>query len=247
MPDWYAESFQLALFTGQNWVQQRSLFEALTGVSPVDISERGQIQVRQESGPFSSAYLRVQQQPSRTDIFLTDIPNRNTANPTAPDYKQFFWVDKLDAAVPLFDSVIAKLPAFSQSVQRVAYLLTMIAPVPNPEAAVAALREMLPLVQFDPELDTDISWQINRPRIVPEIGTINRLSKWNVLQAGVVAIPIGMPQLGISQLMTLPAQPTEFAARVELDANTSPLIQEISGEAVPSILARLRAFVLEIA
>src|ERR1700686_3612722 len=121
--EWYAESLHV-LFMGQNWLQQRSLFEVLTGVPPIDISERGQFQVRQESGPFANAYLRVQQQPSRTDIFLTDIPNRNTANPTAPDYRQFFWVDKLDVAVSLFDSIIAKLPAFSQSAQRLAYLLT---------------------------------------------------------------------------------------------------------------------------
>jgi hypothetical protein len=243
MPDWYAESFQLALFTGSNWAQRRSLFEELAGTPPVDVSERGQFQMRQEAGPFGNAYLRVSQHPARTDIFLTDFPNRNTTNPTAPDYRQFFWIDKSAAAISLFDSVIAKLPLFSLPVQRLAYLLTMIAPLTNAKSVVVALREKLPLLQFDPDVDTDVSWQINRPRTIPAIGVINRLSKWSMLlQASVFTAPLGIPHL-----LPIPPQPTEFAARVEVDVNTSSSIQEISGDAVPSIIATLRALALEIA
>jgi len=101
----------------------------------------------------------------------------------------------------------------------------------------------LPLIQFNPDIDTDIAWQINRPRTIPEIGVINRLSKWGIIQSGFLDIQIGVP----TQMITAPVNPSEFAARVQIDVNTSPEIREISSKAVPEIIAKLRSFALEIA
>ena len=153
--DWYAERVQLALFVGPNWTR-RPLFVELTGIEPENISEQGQVQLRQETGPFADAYLGVMQRPGRIDIALSDLPSANTSNPEAPNYKKFFWIDKLDRAVSAFDKIIDRLPNFPAPLQRIGYILAIIYPADDAQSAMSALHQSLPLVTFDPANDTDL-------------------------------------------------------------------------------------------
>jgi hypothetical protein len=239
--DWYAESFRLTFFVGSDW-SLRPLLGDLAGVAPQEVAENAVVPIRQEASIISDAQLRVVQQPSRIDIVLSDIPTRNTNDPTAPDYKKFFWIDKLESGLRRFDQISANVGVIDVAVQRIAYVPTLIWPCDDIKAVMHALRETLPLVKFNPDIDTDISWRINRPRAIDGIGLINRLSQWNTLQAAYLRLPALVEHRPIPPLL-----PAVFAARVEIDINTAPSNDEITNNQVPKVIHLLRALALEIA
>jgi hypothetical protein len=234
--DWYAESFRLTVFVGPNW-NRRPLFQELVGLAPQELSENVPLQQRQEAGIISGAQARVMQQPGRIDVLLSDIPTRNTINPAASDYKKFFWIDKLEPGVDLFDQITKNVGVIGAAAQRIAYVPTLLWPCDSTKIAMSTLQKMLPLVQFNPDIDTDLVWYINRPRDVEGIGTINRYSKWNIVQAGFLMLGAERPS----------PPPTEFAARVELDINTSATNEEVRSNEILKMVQLLRSLALEIA
>jgi hypothetical protein len=244
--DWYVESFRLTFFVGAEWTQ-RPLFAELTGIEPTERSEKTiPIPTRQESGGFGEVHVRTIQQPGRLDILMTDVPTRNVSDPEAPDYKAFFWIAKLVSAFAMFDEITAKVPHFTSPLLRIAYVPTLICRASDARGTMQLLRQALPLVQFDPEIDTDLFWQINRPRSVDGIGKINRVSKWNALQTHLVPVPISGVAGQQAAILAIPPL-AEFAVRAEFDVNTAPTNPEISPDAVKNIINVLRSFAIEIA
>jgi hypothetical protein len=238
--DWYAESFRLSLFVSPNWIR-RPLFEEIAGVEPQEWTEKVQLQTRQETGLFFGGQLNIIQQPGVLIIQLADTPTRNINDPTALEYKKFYWIDKLVPALTIFDRISNNIRNLNSPVYRVGYAPTLIFPTNDRTSAMRTLKEMLPLLQFDPDIDTDLVWNINRPRRMEPVGVVNRLSRWNTLQAGFLRIT--GPELSA---LPLPP-PTEFAARLELDINTPHSIQEMQADSIPGVIQTLRSLALEIA
>lgn len=241
--DWYAERIQLALFVGPTWTRL-PLFRLLTDIEPMDVSEQGQLQLRQEAGPLSDSYLAVIQRLGRVDIILSDFPSSNVTDKDAPSYKKFYWIDKLPPALARFDKLLARLPEFSSPLLRIGFIMALVYPTDDLRSAFGALKTSLPLVEFNPDIDADLVFHINRPRSIGGIGKINRLTKWGTLSASLGQMPISgrQPPPGIM----LPVTPTEFGARAEIDVNTSLENSEIAGSAIPSVITTLRSLAIEI-
>jgi len=141
----------------------------------------------------------------------------------------------------LFDPIASKSAAQVSGVLRIAYAPVLIYPTQTAIEAMRTLKDMLSLIDFDPEKDTDISWQVNRPRFM-ESGLVNRLSRWETLQAGFVEFVSGAAGAGFT-----PSQATEFAARLTLDINSdASRIVPIDDKNLPNMVSQLRSLAVEI-
>jgi len=212
--DWFAENLRLTLLGVVDWVQ-RPIFAEIAGVPPAHITAQPPVQIHQEMGNVHDAYLSVSQQAGRLDIVLTDQPTRNTSDSGAPDYRPLFWVGPLKDSLDKFDPIISKAISMQPRATRLAYAITVIRQAQSIREANACLRRYLPTVQFDPDRDTDLIFQINRPIQTNSKKAINRLARWEAIQTQRIQVAIGTPVIPALQ----PA-PTVFAARVYVDIST---------------------------
>jgi len=67
MSDWYAENLRLSFFGVTGWTQ-RSIIREIADVQPVLMSTQPLLQLHQEAGTLSEAYLNVTQQAGRIDV-----------------------------------------------------------------------------------------------------------------------------------------------------------------------------------
>jgi hypothetical protein len=233
--DWNLESVRAVFYAEPSW-RQRPLFASIAEREPDEVNKRTSFQFRQEAGAVSGGYLRVTQQGSCIDISFSDMPGRNVTDPDSPGYQQFYWIGPAHSSISIFDEFITKLDLLSMPVSRLAYILTLIYPTASMKEAMVKFKTLLPDVSFDPESDTDLFWQINKPRLIDGVGRINCLSRYHVIQSGfsVHGLMGQAPQM--LDLSKIP--PT--AMRAEIDVNTVIKSPPQSFERPTGILSQLR-------
>lgn len=104
---------------------------------------------------------------------------------------------------------------------RLAFGAVLAQPTQSPHDAFVRLRRYLPAVTIDPDGTSDFLYQINRPRPSTSIQGryINRLTKWSVLAAQRIIMPLGGEAIRSVDEGT--------SCRLELDINTTPIVGDI--------------------
>jgi len=209
---WQTESIRFSAF-GEALVPGHSLLPVLLDVQPEAVNERPAQSFRQETARHAHFRLTITRSPGRLDLLFADLTDANTSDPTRPDYKPFFEIGDYDDVFPPIRARIHQLVARLQNPIRLAYAPTLFAPTRTLKEATHLLAGKLSHVHFDPENDTDVFWQINRPR-VGKISPLrlNRISKWHTI--AVQRLQITPPIARIAPDFVA------AAARVEIDVNT---------------------------
>jgi hypothetical protein len=219
LDDWYVENLRLTFFEVTGWTQH-SIFSEIAGVVPTQINAQPPMQLQQETGNFSDAQLSVVQQGSRIDVILSDQVTRNTVDPALPDYRPFYWIGPFAKSLELFNAVSGKTVSLVPGATRVAFGMTLIHKTETVREAIVSLQKHLPTVNFDPNNDLDLIFQINRPTRDQKGRFINRLARWDTIQ--VTSVRMG------ANAQPWPSGPPICAARIYLDLstdikNTSPI------------------------
>jgi hypothetical protein len=210
--NWYAESVRLTFFVPANWTQ-RPIFSEIVGIPPAEQITRPPLGLHQEAGSALGAYLTVGQQPGRIDIVLSDTPNTSGTAVGQQPPKSFVWAGPLTECIEAFDQTIdVAVKLVDGMAIRVAYAITSLKQVETVQGAMKILKEALPNIDFNPERDVDLIFQINRPREGRLKQKINRLVRWEVLQSNLIRVEMAaaIPMLA----------GTTFAARVYADMST---------------------------
>jgi hypothetical protein len=236
--DWYAEIVRLSFFVTPEW-KPRSLFAEATGVAADETTARPQMMFHQEMGAVEGSYLTVGQQYGRVDFVLSDHPSAFVAaDPT--HFKPFAWIGKLDEALAKFEQISRNAASLVGTITRVAYALTLVLPTETAANAMKVLKENLPRVDFDPEVDRDLIYQINHVRDGAG-GVMNRLARWETILSGAV-------QIAPNPVASVPILRGAFAARAYFDISTSAEnAVPLATADLPHIIEELRSSALQLA
>jgi hypothetical protein len=249
--DWDAESVRVTLIgpaiTG---TQQR--FAVVFGIEPEELVSRPAQKLVLEKGIVQGYRVNLNQQVGRLDLFLSDDPAVNTFDPSQASYKPFFSIGPFRAAFEVAGQLGSKLAeqfvGGEHGIIRVGYAPVLFARAESRIEANRFLADLLPSVNFNPEVDSDILWQINRPRQSQRLDCrLNRLVKWQTLASmlttaqlveGGVMLGAGLPSPGLEK----------FTVRVEMDLNAFvPRTEEDLAVVIRKLLAEFQTLASEIA
>jgi hypothetical protein len=238
--EWDAESFRVTFFVTADW-KQRPLFAEIAGAPPAEAVSRPQLQVLQETGSAFGSSLSVAQQQERIDLILGSQPPQPQIQfaqmLTTPD-NRFPRVGRLVESMAEFDKLSAKLAALVFSVVRVAFAVSLVVQTDSSASALLVLKQHIHSLDFDPKLDSDFVFQINRPRIL-EGAKINRLTRWEAIESRLFSV---------AQTAQIVPAASSHAARAYIDISTTAERAEVlSPEVVRVRLDQFSAFALEIA
>jgi hypothetical protein len=244
MPDeWYIENLRLTFFEVTDWTP-RPIFSEVAGVLPSQINAQPPMQVHQEMGNLGDAYLSVAQQGNRIDVVLSDQPTRNTVNPTLPGYKPLYSVGPFPQSLEPFNAIATKTISLLSGATRAAFSMTLVHQTDAAREATKFLCKYLPTVDFDPNNDVEIAFQINRPRRNSKGRTINRLARWDTIQVLSLRMAVG----GAVGVLPVPSALPVFAARTYVDISTDALnTSPIDRSELSEIVDELREHAMAIA
>ena len=192
-----------------------SLWESVAGTRPEEerfIHTDGREEI---VGKIEGMSLTSVSRPGRVDWMLqTDGPRQG-----------FPVIGPLDDSVKIFRNVVYKWLDTCPPLVRLALGATLVKPTPGLQQGYNELMQSLPDLQLNLSHASDFLYQINRFREsqVAEGTRINRLTKWSVMESGVIEVSLG-PEGGA----ILPPSSRQFACRLELDINTA-----LTGEVIP--------------
>lgn len=207
--NWLAESFRATAFY-VSAVKERSLdWKSFTESDPTQRSEDLSRGLYRESGPFRDALLTVTQQSHRIDFLWAADPSK------PPKMEPWFDIGLYRDRADKFTQVARRWIGLIPAARRVGFGLIAISEAKDYRDAIRILMPLLPGIEFDPQNDSDIFWQINRPRPSSTIEglVINRLSKWQIVQGRQLMVEEGNSPV--------PIGPTREIVRVELDISTN--------------------------
>ena len=233
--DWLAEVVRFTCFCTPR-PPQPNLWSLLTGEPASEVSERPTDLLRIEAGEFLAGGLVITQQPGRVDyVYGAKVEPQLEVEGRELDALAHIGPGTL-AVNALLSLVNGRLDILSNA-HRLA-----IAPVLVRQGIdnAAVLSFILENENLPARLeDTDIAWQINRPRAAVSFsGRFNRVLKWN---------SVANQQITFSMAGGLPVSPPRIIrfARVELDINTlqqsqQPIPFEKPEEVLIELVASLR-------
>ncbi len=236
---WDAENFRVTFFVTSEWAQ-RPLFIDVTGAPPSESIARPQLQLLQETGSVFGSNLTVSQQPGRIDMILGSSMQTAQLFQGAPT-QPFPQIGPLHETIANFDklaSLFGKIPA---GIFRVAYAISLIRQLDNITMAMEALKNYVHSLDFNPQSDTDLVYQINRPGALADGTKINRLRRWEVIESRVLSVMAQIGGVGPPPLAV-------YAARAYIDISTSAdNTVSLPANQIPLVIDQLRSFALEIA
>jgi hypothetical protein len=230
---WLTETIRISAF-GEPPKYGSSLLLDLFGVQPDHVNERPGQSFRQEAARHGRLRMILSRNPGRLDLVFADLADANTSDPTRSDYKPFFEIGDYDDVLPSIRPHIERFVRNLESPTRLAYAPTLFAPAQSLQEANRLIAAKLPHVHFDPDLDSDVFWQINRPRTsaISKL-RLNRISKWHTVLTQLFQLVPSIPRL-------MPNREAVTAARVEIDINTpGDQVQTLHADDIASIMDEL--------
>ena len=220
--NWYVENLRVTLFMTPS--APHPLYAEIVGVLPTEVVARPQLQSQQETGITLGGNLSVIQQAGRVDVILNSTPPAAPQIIGASEVNAFSHVGRLEDSVPQIEKIAKNLAPLTKNATRAAFAVTLFQQTDLLISAMQILKTLLPTVQFDPQNDTDFSYQINHPTKNTRGHRINRLARWEAMELRIIHF---IPQA----LLPTPVAPLPrpiFAARVYIDVstdaeNTTPL------------------------
>ncbi len=238
---WLTETIRFSAF-GDTPAYKSSLLLDLFGVQPDQVNERPAQSFRQEVARHGRFRIIATRNPGQLDVVFADLADANVSDPTKSDYKPFLEIGDYDEIFPTIQPLIRRLLPDLKRCTQLAYAPTLLASARTQEDANRLLASKLPHVSFDPTQDTDVAWQINRPRASTNLSfRLNRVSKWHTMSVQLLRV---FPPIA----RMLPSHDA-VAARVELDVNTpadrSDALEAIDLAAIFDELASLACELIE--
>lgn len=228
---WLSQALRLTAFpTPDAQLGEVTWWADLTGAPPETRTSQPRKGIMQQEGPFQGGVLTVKTEPLRIDWVLGKSTETIMEEDTMPV------LGRLTETLPAFADLMKRWFALQgvPPMNRLALGAVLIQPVDTKEEGYRRLSSYLHNVRVEPELSSDLLYQINRRRPsrtgIPNL-QINRLSKWSValtVRRSIMAGPGGV---------SIAASEPVHACRLELDINTipeyiGPLPSERRGELV---------------
>jgi hypothetical protein len=129
-------------------------------------------------------------------------------------------------------------------VSRLAFGVSLIRQVPDPQLALQQLSKYLPDLNLNSMEGSDFIHQVNRRRLSSTVpnAQINRLARWSVARVGAIHVRMGAP--GQPQIR---ANDAGVARHLILDVNTTTSTSAVSPQRVPALLKELEELAGELA
>jgi hypothetical protein len=219
---WKADHLRLTAFSSGG-MRGPGLWQSLLQSEPDSLAQT-KVQVT-ETGAWNGLAATLVQQPGRFEVRLGALqpPNRPPGaelsraelQPSVGGIRQLaeLWLQTEPPAV------------------RLAFGAVLVIDVPDRRSGYLQLARYVPRVQLDPD-SQDFFYQINRPRVsrVREGLSINRLSRWAVMQTELASLSIAGGQI----VATNVEGERNYTARLEFDVNTTGAHRDVfqSNEAI---------------
>jgi hypothetical protein len=209
LADWQAEQIRLTVFAMSEVQTEQQWWEDIAHSEPDDVNLSPRRRSASIQGAYGPGTLALRIELGRVDWLL--VPSQAAIGESITTSE----LPSLGAALNAFETFSGAVERWLARddlpvVGRIAFGSTLIHPEASRNDAYARVPDYVP-VQLPPE-SSDFLFQINRPqRSATGIDglTINRLSKWYVVQLMIVPSAVAHP-------------PETASLRVELDINTAP-------------------------
>ncbi|MFN0199797.1 MAG: hypothetical protein ACKVT0_23845 [Planctomycetaceae bacterium] len=225
MLEWRVEQLRLTLFTASDYLAQRpAWWRQISGADPAETKLLRGISVV-DSGPVQDGYcqLTVDLKVRRVDAVLSPI-----IKPTTDVPQGFPYFDGLDGAWQAFRNLLLPWATSVNDVVRIAVAAAVTAQVEDRISGYRLLLPLLPELRIDPEMSSDLSYQINRfttSRVVEDL-RVNRLSIWQVMQFHLMGIE-GAGGHGPAVVRSVNDTVLASAARLQIDVNSDAYRTEV--------------------
>lgn len=235
---WHAESVRASFFVGAGWAL-RPIYGEFAGAPPSESVSRGTGQFMQETGTDGGMQITVTQQLGRVDVVVS-----GTARDLATGFQPFGGIGPLKAAAERFDHLATgAAKCTGASTIRAAFAISALRICSSLEEAATFLKQLLPNIEIDPAVDTDLIFQINRPRQLEGVGRVNRLMKWDIVQTAL--LKVDPARLGTANVSP---QTLSTAVRAYIDISTDATrTSPIESDGLLHLVKQLGEFGLEIA
>lgn len=213
---WQATVLRLSVFPSQSAeINDADWWSDLVGRDPDSKSEQPRRGTKQVMGAFESGRLNLNISPGKIDWIFEAVFDVNSEEKGPP------YLGAFSDVKGIFLKLMHNWLKFETTpeIHRLAFGAKLLIPVDSYQQGNEIMDIYLPAVEVDTANSTDLSYQINRPRVYSgEISNliINRLAKWSVLRW---LITIGEKEVLSSQVGS------GFVCELELDINTADEFQ----------------------
>ena len=235
--EWQLQSARVTtFFLGGENPDPSGFWDRVVGTDPDEEHKRASSGQFQQIGIFEEWQLQLSTQPGRLDWSI-GIPVQSK------DSQEILNASRsgrpLDSAFTVVSDLGGKWVEICPATSRLALGAVLVQPVENRRSGYARLSKYLPGVEIDAEHSSDFNYQINRPRqsnILPDL-TLNRLTKWGVILAGILRVAVTP---GDRNLSTTGTEHGLSAMRLELDISTAGnRTEQLPHSDLPSLLHEL--------
>lgn len=211
---WEVAALRLTLFLSEKEITEKNTdlwWQSITKALPDKVTqERQKARIKYE-GIFDGGKLLLSSQPLRIDWV------NETADTNLDNHSKFVTLGNFQNKVEIFyENMLTWLQSDLPPIKRFAFGAILLFPVETSEAGYSKLSQFLPF-DIDTKTSSDFLYQINRKR-KSQTSTnnlsINRLSKWSVLQLKSAIISTDLQSKSVMNLANA------YACHLELDINT---------------------------
>ena len=234
---WNASLIRYTLFPSQMYEINNDWWNKLFETPPDNFNFNRKINIFHFDGEFQFGLMNLDISPLRIDFnFISPKSN-------SPSELSDFNLGLFEDVVKVFSSVILKFLQIDNCppAQRIAFGSNCFIATESRISGYELMDNYLPNIDIDAENSRDFLYQINRRRqskVVDKL-SINRLSKWRVIEHGFLPIPNG----GQTKQPLLDFFEKEFSLNLDLDINTQP---DYTSEFTPTDQEELLAELIEL-
>ena len=236
--EWDIENLRISIFcpVDRTKASQAALWEKVVGSPPESIDTRPREGVTRESGPLDGNLLVLAVQASRVDWLAQPIVDSD--QDLSPTLKAG------EDVLTVLQKALGLTLELAPIVSRLAFGVSLIRQVPDPQLALQQLSKYLPDLNLNSMEGSDFIHQVNRRRLSSTVpnAQINRLARWSVARVGAIHVRMGAP--GQPQIR---ANDAGVARHLILDVNTTTSTSAVSPQRVPALLKELEELAGELA
>lgn len=212
---WSVESYRLTAFYSSRDIN-KSFFKELFSEDPDRTSYQKNLGIFQEEGSLESFKLIVIQGNQRVDIIF--LPKDDAlVNDDSDNFDfSFKTLGSLSDSLDIFKDISADFIKNQNNVIRLAFGCVLIHKEDSKQKAYEEISKLIDL-KLDSEIDSDLMFQINKPRVSKKEANIliNCITKWAVVTSFSKILMITPEENEI-----LKSNNNNFACRLELDINS---------------------------
>ena len=207
---WGLETLRVTVFVVDPSIIETMWWEKLISEPPETRVARPKEGIHRDEGAFQHGKLVLNIAPLRIDwLYTVDVDT--------PE-QELLSIESFSKVEHPFYKLMNEWLRICPPIKRLAFGAILFQPVSSREEGYTRISNYLPYIQLDPIGTSDFLYQVNRPRLSSIIQTlsINRLSKWSVVQLQRLHFELNLE----GKVSSVPYE-SLHACRLELDMNTS--------------------------